>query len=345
MKKILCADIGATHSRFAWFTLAEPATDDFAAPPDSAPPASAASTNPAAGLELQDIRWLPTAPDGSLAAQLRTLYSEGFPLPPEQTAMAVLAVAGPVRRGRYSKLPLAGWEVDLDLIEGEFPFAAATLINDFTAQALAVLTPPGQAAREILPGEPEPAGPLAIVGAGTGLGKALLLPATGPARPAPLVIPSEGGHADFPFAGGREGDYLDFLLQKRGEERISGNTVVSGQGLAYLHWFLGGRKLEPAAVLAELAPDSATMAWAARFYGRVCRNYALETLATGGLYVAGGVAARTPELLDHPEFAREFHHSPTMNELLTRIPVRLINDQNSGLWGAAMQAALLLTTK
>ncbi|MDZ7641219.1 MAG: glucokinase [Desulfurivibrio sp.] len=339
MKNLLCADIGATNSRFAYFTLNPPTING-----DDNPPAGEPDT-----LELQAVHWLPTTPDGSLNAQLRALYNTGFPLPAAQTDLAVLAVAGPVSGGgRYSRLPLAGWEVDLAVIEQEFPFAAAVLINDFTAQALAVLAPPGSAAREILPGQADPAGPLAIVGAGTGLGKALLLPGGGsptaaaPTRPTPLVIPSEGGHADFPFAGGRERDYLEFLRQQRHEERISGNTVVSGQGLAYLHHFLTGEQLAPAAVVKRCHPDSPTLAWAARFYGRVCRNYALETLATGGLYIAGGVAAKAPELLTHAEFAREFHHSPTMGELLQKIPIRLINDQNSGLWGAAIQASLLL---
>ena len=361
---LLCADIGGTNSRWAFFRLAQ-----------------AGGPGLSAGLELVAEKWLATRPKNTIGDQLWQLYAAGFPLPPEQTDLAVLAVAGPVQRqGRYSKLPLAGLEVDLDRLATEFPFRRSLLINDFTAQALAVLAPPGQNARLILPAQaaagqppPQPSAPLAIIGAGTGLGKALLLPhgaptfaATGlqplpvcrhpadsahprcavppepPATafpsPLPLVIPSEGGHADFPFAGGREQDYLNFLIRERGEELISGNTVVSGRGLSYLHHFLSGQRLEPAAVTATFTRESETMAWAARFYGRVCRNFVLETLATGGLYIAGGVAAKAPQLLTH----REFHNSPTMGHLLQSTPVHLITAENSGLWGAAIQARLLL---
>lgn len=328
--RLLCADIGGTNSRWAFFKLT-------------------GAAGPPHGLELVAEQWLDTTPAESINNQLHQLYDGGFPLPAAQTDLAVLAVAGPVQRqGRYSKLPLAGLVVDLDQITREFPFRRARLINDFTAQALAVLAPPGAMARNILPGDPgpsDPTAPLAIIGAGTGLGKALLLPAgaaSGP-TPQPLVIPSEGGHADFPFAGGRERDYLEFLLQQRGEERVSGNTVVSGRGLSYLHHFLTGRQLEPAAVTATFTPESETLAWAARFYGRVCRNYVLDTLATGGLFIAGGVAAKAPQLLTHPAFAQEFHHSLTMGDLLPKIPVNLITAENSGLWGAAVKARLLLT--
>ncbi|ADH85683.1 glucokinase [Desulfurivibrio alkaliphilus] len=363
--RLLCADIGGTNSRWAFFKLTLPDHDR------TGPDQPAATSSPcllenkqqnwSRGLVLEAEQWLKTTPAESLNDQLRQLYAGGFPLPPEQTDLAVLAVAGPVQRqGRYSKLPLVGLEVDLDAIEQEFSFPRALLINDFTAQALAVLAPPGSQAEKVLPGQAAEAGegaPVAIIGAGTGLGKALLLPggadffappastgapiATGP-KAMPLVIPSEGGHADFPFAGGREQDYLQFLLRERQEERISGNTVVSGRGLSYLHHFLTGKKLEPAAVTATFGPESETMAWAARFYARVCRNFVLETLATGGLYIAGGVAAKSPQLLTHPAFAREFLHSPTMDGLLAKIPVFLIQAENSGLWGAAIKARLML---
>jgi len=323
MINILCADIGGTNSRFAHFTL---------------------TGRDPAGLELKSVQWLATAPAGSLAGQLRTLFRGDFPLSAAKTDLAVLAVAGPVSEGRYSKLPLVGWEVDLAAISREFPFAEASLINDFTAQALTVLAPPGAGAREIIPGQAAATGAVAVIGAGTGLGKALLrLNIDG--RGTPLVIPSEGGHADFPFAGGRERDYLDFLLKKNREERISGNSVVSGSGLSSLHQFLSGEELSPAEVTRGFARHPQTLEWAARLYGRVCRNYVLETLATGGLYIAGGVAAKAPELLTHPAFSREFRASPTMGELLSKVPVKLILDENSGLWGAAIQAWLLLKNR
>jgi glucokinase len=318
MARILTADIGGTNSRFGSFDLTD-----------------------SGELTLQAVRWLPTEPTGSLAGQLTLLGEGDFPLLPARADIAVFAVAGPVEAGRRSKLPLAGWEIDLDQLEREFPLTRTLLINDFFAQALAVGGPPGRDARLILAGNPDPAAPLAVIGAGTGLGKALLV-ADG--RGDHLVVPSEGGHADFPFGGGREQQYQNFLLEKCGGSYLSGNTVVSGQGLSYLHEFLAGAELSPAQVVREFPAHPETHAWEARFYGRVARNYVLETLALGGLYIAGGVAAKAPELLEHPAFREEFHHSPTMGHLLRRVPVRLISDENSGLWGAAIQARRLLTS-
>jgi glucokinase len=77
----------------------------------------------------------------------------------------------------------------------------------------------------------------------------------------------------------------------------------------------------------------------------VCRNYALETLSLGGLYIAGGVAARTPELITHEIFATEFRSSPTMSKILEKIPVFLITNEESGLWGAALLGLQTLKKK
>ncbi|PIY21009.1 MAG: glucokinase, partial [Deltaproteobacteria bacterium CG_4_10_14_3_um_filter_60_8] len=103
----------------------------------------------------------------------------------------------------------------------------------------------------------------------------------------------------------------------------------------YIHWFLSGEDLEPKDVGARFTPASETLAWAAKFYGRVCRDYALEVLALGGLYIAGGLAAQNPEMLAHANFRGEFLNSPTMAHILAKIPVLLIDNQDSGLWGAA----------
>jgi len=70
-----------------------------------------------------------------------------------------------------------------------------------------------------------------------------------------------------------------------------------------------------------VSENSETLEWAAGFYARACRNYALETLAMGGLYIAGGVAARTSEVLTHHTFEKEFRGSDTLSDLTAKIPV------------------------
>jgi glucokinase len=188
----------------------------------------------------------------------------------------------------------------------------------------------------------EPDAPIAVIGAGTGLGKAALVPN---GEGGFVAVPSEGGHTNFPFVSKKECDYQDFLIRELGDVYITCNTVVSGRGISLLHHFLTGERLDPKKVISRLLPESETLKWAARFYARVCRNYALETLSLGGLYIAGGVAARTPDVLTHEAFATEFRSSPTMSKILEQIPVFLISNEESGLWGAAELGLQTLTKK
>jgi glucokinase len=115
--------------------------------------------------------------------------------------------------------------------------------------------------------------------------------------------------------------------------------IVSGSGLSLIHQYLAGEKLTPAEINDGVAHNSETLDWAARFYGRACRNYALQVLARGGVYIAGGVAAKMPILVTHPAFERQFTYSKTMASLLQEIPVYLNANEESGLWGAAFLAA------
>lgn len=318
VKNILAADIGGTNSRFAHFR-----------------------TGPESALELVGTKWLPTAEADSFARLLEQLQASDFSLPPDKADIAVIAAAGPVEHGSHCAPPYIPWDIDLDRDQaGKLP-QEAYLINDFVAQAYACRSPAGETARRIIPGEVAAEGAIGVLGAGTALGKAILVPVPGHGF---LALPSEGGHALFPFVSPREFAFQAFYREKSGLPHITGNLVVSGQGLRYLHWFLTGDDLTPREVSAGFAEGQKpeTLAWAARFYGRVCRDYALEVLARGGLYIAGGVAARNPEILTHAEFRHEFLNSPTMGHILAKIPVFLIDDQDSGLWGAAFLGRQIL---
>ncbi|HDH01055.1 MAG TPA: glucokinase, partial [Nitrospirae bacterium] len=239
---------------------------------------------------------------------------------------------GPVERNVYSSPPFITWDIDISNAEKDFGFKRCLLINDFVAQAFACRSPVGRAAKKILPGENVSDAASAVIGAGTALGKAALMPDGSGGFTA---IPSEGGHANFPFVSKEEFEFQEFLRRELKEDYVIANFVVSGRGLSYIHQFLTGEKIEPDEVTASLSADSETLIWASRFYGRVCRNYALEILALGGVFIAGGVAARAPVLLEHKAFMEEFRSSGTMSAILGKIPVFLITDQESGLWGAA----------
>jgi glucokinase len=317
-KTILAADIGGTNCRFAHFRTA----------PDN-------------GLKLVGTKWLPTVEAESFARLLEQLQTGDFPLSPAEADIAVIAAAGPVEHGSYCAPPYISWDIDLDRDRSGILPRNSHLINDFVAQAYSCRSPVGLAARSILPGKTIEDAVIGVLGAGTALGKAMLVPIPGQGY---LAMPSEGGHAPFPFVSPEEFSFQQFYREKSGLQQITGNLAVSGRGLHYLHWFLTGEELAPQEVTGRFAKDrqSETLAWAAKFYGRACRAFALEVLARGGMYIAGGVAAGTPAILTHDNFREEFLNSPTLGHILAEIPVFLIDDQNSGLWGAAFHGQQIL---
>ena len=308
MHSILAADIGGTNSRFAAFE-----TDGM-------------------GLTLREVLKLPTAEAQSFSDLLAQLKAQSFPLSPEDAAVVVMSVPGAIKGHVYADPPNIPWSIDVSEARKAHAGEGYYLINDFVAQAYACRTDAVAEARIVQQGEAQHDAALAAVGAGTGLGHCALLPDGSGGY---VAAPSEAGHAAFAFHGEEEEEYQRFVMHETGAPYAYGDTVVSGSGLARLHEFLTGRALTPAEVGAALPEHPRTAALFARFYGRACRNYALNVLALAGLYVVGGVAAKNPELVDHDEFRSEFTASPTYGWLLETIPVHLNMNDDSGLWGAA----------
>lgn len=313
---IIAADVGGTSSRFGHFTVL-----------------------PEGGvLQLKATLWLPTAKYPSFLHLLADLQSRGILL--HEADMFVVAAAGPVQQGTHCTPPNIGWDIDLLEVMNRYPTARARLLNDFLAQAYACGSPIARDAKLIRSGQAAPGAAIAVIGAGTGLGKALLVPDSSGRY---IGSPSEGGHVDFAVEEEGEFHFARFVAQKQSADYATWDDVVSGRGLSYLHEFLTGQRLTPEEVAATFNPRSETLARAAAFYGRVSRNYVLETLALGGLYISGGIAAKQPELVRHPEFERSLLHSKVHARLLEQLPVYLMDNEESGLWGAAyygMQLAL-----
>lgn len=316
MKRILAADIGGTNSRFAYFQV-----DGNGA------------------LSLAETRWIDTAKSTSFSHLLRLLKETTFSLSADQSDIAVLAVAGPVVRGVYSNPPNIDWDIDVSNSAEEFKLRHCRLINDFAAQAYACRSPVAASARQVLSGHVDPDGTLAVIGAGTGLGMSALTPDGAGGF---VDVPSEGGHSALPFESPAEFDFMKFVIHELEVPYVETEYVVSGGGLSLIHRFLTGEKLTPAEVGSSVSQDSETIRWMARFYARACRNYALQVLAQGGVYIAGGVAAKVPALVTHPEFELQFRKSKTMRAMLESIPVFLNTNEESGLWGAAYFAAQVL---
>jgi glucokinase len=312
MRKILTADIGGTNSRFSCFEW-----------------------DPKGGLRQVKSVWLETGAYASFPELMKGFRASDSPLEPEEADIAVFAVAGPVEGGTYADPPLISWDVDVSRAEAQFGLRKCLLINDFAAQAFACRSPVGENATRVVPGTVDPDGTVGVVGAGTGFGLAALVQ---DGYGGHVAVASEGGHASYPFEGDEEHGYAAFLASETGEIYATPNTVVSGKGLSLVHKYLTGETLPPEEVSARFGKAPETLLWFSRFFARVARNFALQTVATGGLYIAGGVAAKVPKIVTHSAFLKEFRRSESMAHLIQKIPVFLNANEESGLWGAALRA-------
>ena len=311
---ILVADVGGTNSRFALAT--------------------------ARGIE--EVHTYPSMSAPGIEPLLASYLARTRARP----ATLSLAVAGPVAGGVCTATNLP-WIVDAGRIEAHLHTlglaASVAVINDFEAIAWGVREVPAAMLSTLQVGEPERDGPLAILGAGTGLGEALAVP--GPAGEL-RVIPTEGGHADLAPRNADEDALLAFL-RTRFPDHVSYERVLSGPGLATLFEHLAPAGDEREAVLSATDPareviarqqDSAVCRRAAELFvdllGAEAGNLALKSLPTGGLYLAGGMAPRLRELVES-RLLDAFLAKGRMRRVLARIPVRLVLDGHVGLRGAA----------
>lgn len=245
-----------------------------------------------------------------------------------------LGVAGPVRDGVCVATNLP-WVVDAPALARSLG-RPVTLVNDFHAAArgVTVLGPADLAV--ILPGTPVSGAPIAVIGAGTGLGEAVVHGG--------LVIPGEGGHADFGPSTPRELALCAWLTGRLG--RASWEDVVSGPGLVNLARFARHEQHLPndprldapdaAAWVAEHEPS--IVEWFCGLYGAEAGNAALRALTRGGVYLCGGIAPRMLQALRAGAFANRFFSKGKISGALSGIPVYAVTHPGVALLGAAEEA-------
>lgn len=248
-----------------------------------------------------------------------------------------LAVAGPVADdGRSARLTNLPWTIDTAALAARFGLGPLKLINDFAGVALGVAALAPERCITLQAGEPLAAAPRLVVGAGTGLGMAVLLPDGKRWR----VLPGEGGNAGFAPADARQAALWTWLHARRG--RVIWEDVVSGPGLANIHLFLGGDDLEPEAIAAAAAGGDATAGAAVDLflstYGAFAGDMALALLPRGGVYLAGGIAAKLLPQLQAGAFLAAFNAKGRHAGVTAHMPVRAVTDEEAGLAGAARQA-------
>jgi len=274
---------------------------------------------------------------------------EGRRLPPH----AGFGVAGPVKNGRSQTTNLP-WILDERDLARTLGLVTVRLANDFHALALGILAV-GQADLVMLnEGARDASGPCALIGAGTGLGEAVLVPG---AAGRYMVIASEGGHADFAPRDELEIGILRFLLQRY--QHVSWERVLSGDGIVNLaealahltglplpdpvvHAIHADRASAPAVITSAAETDPLcrrVMQTFASIYGAETGNLALKSLATGGVYVAGGIAPKILPFLSDGTFRDGFLGKGRMRHLLEAMPVAVVLQPNTAVFGAALLAA------
>ena len=267
---------------------------------------------------------------------------------PHDIEAAGFGVAGPTT-GTRAELTNVPWIVDLDAFQHEVAIQRAYLLNDLEALAwsITVLTP--DEIEVVHEGRADARGNVALIAAGTGLGIALLPNLDG--RLVPRA--SEGGHVDFAPRNADERALAEALTREHG--RVDIERVVSGPGLANIHRILHPHQcatLTPMPTLDDLPAAVSRAALEAgcpscisslesfvSAYGASAGNLALTVLATGGVYLGGGIAPRILPALRWPCFMRSFLDKSPMDALISRVPVKVILNPRAGLLGAAAYAS------
>ncbi|HEX7808360.1 MAG TPA: glucokinase, partial [Thermoanaerobaculia bacterium] len=181
-------------------------------------------------------------------------------------------------------------------------------------------------------GQRDRTAPIGILGAGTGLGEAIVTVHHGEFH----VIPTEGGHGDFAPQDEEQARLFVHLHQRYGH--VSWERLVSGMGLVNIFTFLGGPEITPAEI-ADLATAgdpraSHTFEIFVDLYGAEAGNLALRVLARGGIFLAGGIAAKNVAWFTDGRFVEAFLRKGRFCSLMLTIPVDLIVNEEVGLIGA-----------
>jgi glucokinase len=323
---ILAGDIGGTHTRLAFFDVRN---GNFRLVSEGVFPSHAHS-----GLDEIVIKFVETEH--------------------QRPDAACFGVAGPVRNGRVEASNLA-WIVDAKRLASELRVDRAVLINDLEANAWGIGALAAEDVVSLNEVKGNPVGNQAVIAAGTGLGEAGMY-WDGKQH---HVFASEGGHTDFAPRNELEIELLRYLLARYGH--VSYERIVSGPGLVNVFHFLRdtGRGTEPPWLREEMTTSdpAAAISKAAldgrcglseqaldlflSVYGAEAGNLALKVMATGGVFLGGGIAPKLLPKLSEPVFMNSFLAKGRMQPLVESMPVRVIINERAALLGAARYSVVM----
>jgi glucokinase len=284
---------------------------------------------------------------------LEAAVEEFVALHPCEITRASFGIAGPVRNGRCEATNLP-WMVDSRTLARLLRLKRVGLMNDLVANAHGISILKGEDFVVLNRGARSARGNRAIISAGTGLGEAGMFWDGDGHRP----FASEGGHGDFAPRNHMEMELLSYSLKHY--RRVSTERLVSGPGLFQVYSFLRDtgkgeeppwlaeelRKGDPAPIISKLALSGGSLLCQqalelfVSLYGAEAGNLALKVMATGGVYLGGGIAPKIILKLKEPVFMNAFTAKGRMRPLLQGMPVRVIMNPKTALLGAARHAAL-----
>ena len=309
----LLADVGGTNARFGWQT--------------------------GRGQPLTDVRVLPCAEYPTLQAAMQAyLHGLGRGVPPQ----AAIAIANPVTGDQVS-MTNHHWSFSQAAVQSEFGFVTLRVLNDFTALALALPALPADELRQVGGTVARPDAPIALIGAGTGLGVSGLMPDD---RGGWLPLQGEGGHVTLPASTPRERLVMDGLARLYGH--ASAERAVCGQGLLDTYTLLcqadgvaqphctTPAEVTDAALAASDAHAVEALTMFCALLGSVAGNLALMLGAHGGVYIGGGIVPRLGAWFDASPFRARFEAKGRFTAYLQAMPVWVITSaQSPALLGAA----------
>ncbi|MBI3546150.1 MAG: glucokinase [Gammaproteobacteria bacterium] len=277
----------------------------------------------------------------------------------EQVKFACFGIAGPIQSsvvGQQVKVTNLPWEINSHELAQEFGLTRALLINDFQAVGYAIEALDVDDILVLQQGEAVAQAPRAVLGAGTGLGQGILIWHQDHYEP----VATEGGHVNIGPTDELQIELVRYLLKTVGH--ASYELVLSGHGLARVYHFLKQRgvtpespavaaamqDVDPAAVITHAALEkhdalaNQALDLFVDIYGAQAGNLALTAGATGGVYVAGGIALKIISKLKDDRFMRAFRSKGNMSPYVENIPVQIIINLQPGLLGATLAASRLI---
>lgn len=281
---------------------------------------------------------------------LQAMVSEFLAQVTVPVAYASFDVAGPVIDGRVKTTNLP-WVMDEISLAKDLNLKSVHLMNDLEAVARAVPVLRAIDLVTLNEGQPVPKGTIAVIAPGTGLGESFL---TWDGSQY-LAHSSEGGHSDFAPTDERQIHLLEYLLERF--DHVAVERVCSGIGIPNIYEYLRDTERLPerpevaqliafaedhTKAIVEAASDPnnpselcrASIRTLALILASEAGNLALKVLATGGVYLAGGVALHVLDALKEPQFMQAFAKKGRFKDLMGRIPVHVITAR-AALVGAA----------